>query len=175
MRQSTFFDVVSKPFGCSEMTVGRHSLKPRCFSPGSRHQLWECRICGSRKRQSSPRATLRYRACPKCRYRTLEEDEQVTWPASATRRGLKVTTRRCHHCGYSAEFKTKLAQKRAVLGRSAGSASGASAYDTSSSSSSSYDYSGSLYDCGSTSSYDSGTSSSDSGGSSSGDGASGSW
>jgi uncharacterized protein len=138
------------------------------------YQLWECRNCGSRKRHSSPGATLRYRACPKCRYRTLEEDEQVTQPPSETRRGLKVTTRRCHHCGYTLEFKTKLAQKRARLGRSAKPVSGAGAYDTSSSSS--YNYSsGSSYDYGSTSSNDSSSSSSDSGGSSSGDGASGSW
>jgi len=132
------------------------------------YQLWECRRCGSRERRSSPGATLRYRACPKCRYRSLEEDEQVTQPPSHTRRGLKVTTRRCHYCGYSAEFKTKLAKKRAQFGRSTGWTSGASGYDTSSSSSSSYDY-------GSSTSSDSGTSSSDSGGSSSGDGASGSW
>jgi uncharacterized protein len=69
---------------------------------GSVHyQLWECRSCGSRKRQSQPGATLRYRSCPKCRYRTLEDDEQITQPPSHTRRGLKVTTRHCHYCGYT--------------------------------------------------------------------------
>jgi len=132
------------------------------------YQLWECSICGSRKRQSQPGATLRYRACPKCRYRTLEDGEQITQSPSHTRRGLKVTTRHCHYCGYSTEFKTKLAQKRANVRRLVGPTSGTSAYGTSSSSSSSYDY-------GSSSSSDTGTSSFDSGGSSSGDGASGSW
>ena len=139
------------------------------------HQLWECRSCGSRKRRSSPGATLRYRACPQCRYQTLEEDEHIAKAPTATQRGLKVTTRHCHHCGYSTEFKTKLAQKRSGLNRSAALKSSAnsafSSYDSDSSTSSS----ASSYDYGSSTSYDSGSSSSDSGGSSSGDGASGSW
>src|SRR6266498_4979853 len=37
MRRSISCAWACKTFACNKMTVGRHSLKPRCLGPGSRH------------------------------------------------------------------------------------------------------------------------------------------
>src|SRR5215217_2123102 len=54
MRQSTFCAWASLTCDCNRMTVGRHSLRPTCFSRGSRHNA-ESQMCCARSLD---------RACP---------------------------------------------------------------------------------------------------------------